>query len=83
MPRKKKNRYNDNNLAVAYYRYSSRSQDEETIATQRKHVRAYAKRLGLELVREYKDEAKSGRTVEGLDAGGSAAKARYGSSVHG
>lgn len=44
-----------------YLRYSSSSQDPQTIEVQRKKCMEYAKNNGLEVIREYKDEAKSGR----------------------
>lgn len=51
---------NNNNLAIAYYRYSSAAQDAISIERQRDAVCEYAKERGLSIVAEYKDEARSG-----------------------
>lgn len=51
---------NDNNLAIAYYRYSSHSQNEMSIDQQRQQAHAYADAHGLTIVREYEDAAKTG-----------------------
>lgn len=51
---------NDNNLAIAYYRYSSHSQNETSIDQQRKLAETYAREHGYNIVKEYKDEALSG-----------------------
>ena len=51
---------NDNNNAVAYYRYSSHAQNERSIDQQRKEVQQYAELHGYAIVREYWDEALSG-----------------------
>ena len=51
---------NDNNNAVAYYRYSSHAQNERSIDQQRKEVEQYAELHGYTIVREYWDEALSG-----------------------
>lgn len=59
---KKKMTYNDNNLAVAYYRYSSQSQNEASIEQQREHAHLYAKAHGLQIIMEYEDKAVSGTT---------------------
>ena len=63
--REKKSRYNDNNRAIAYYRYSSARQKEVSIEIQKQAVHEHAEKLGYEIVREYQDKAKSGRKVEG------------------
>lgn len=62
MSRSKKVKFkqNDNNYAVAYYRYSSRAQNEESIDQQREMALKYAKEHGLEIIKEYSDEAESG-----------------------
>ena len=52
---------NDNNYAIAYYRYSSSSQNEASIEQQRNEAIKYAKDKGLELIKEYEDAAISGR----------------------
>lgn len=51
---------NDNNLAIAYYRFSSNAQDAISIERQREAVQEYAQERGLTIVKEYKDEARSG-----------------------
>lgn len=51
---------NANDLAIAYYRYSSHSQNEASIEQQREAAHAYAKSNGLTIVAEYEDAAKSG-----------------------
>lgn len=56
--------YNDNNLVVGYYRYSSASQNEASIEQQREPVHRWAKAQGLQVVREYADAARSGVTTE-------------------
>ena len=59
---KKKNKTskNDNNLAIAYYRYSSHSQNELSIDQQRAQAQKYAETHGLQIVREYEDKAMTG-----------------------
>ena len=52
---------NDNNLAVVYARYSSHSQNEASIEQQLEAAREYARKNGLEIVKEYTDAAMSGR----------------------
>ena len=54
-------RQNDNNLAVVYARYSSHSQNEASIEQQLEVAREYARKNGLEIVKEYTDAAMSGR----------------------
>lgn len=51
---------NDNNLAVAYYRYSSSSQNEASIDQQREMAEKFAKDHGLTIISEYYDKAESG-----------------------
>ncbi len=60
MARAKKFVQNDNNLAIAYYRYSSHSQNEMSIDQQRQQAHAYAEAHGLTIVKEYEDAAKTG-----------------------
>lgn len=47
--------------AKLYLRYSSSSQDPQTIEVQRKKCLEYAKRLNLNVIGEYVDEAQTGR----------------------
>ncbi len=47
--------------AVIYARYSSSSQDEQTIEMQLKKCHEYAKANKLNVIKEYTDEAKTGR----------------------
>lgn len=62
MSRSKKVKFkqNDNNYAIAYYRYSSRAQNEASIDQQREMALKYAKEHDLEIIKEYSDEAESG-----------------------
>ncbi len=62
MAQKKKTPYNDNNMAIAYYRFSSHSQNEASIDQQREAARKYAAAKGFTIVREYEDRAISGTT---------------------
>jgi DNA invertase Pin-like site-specific DNA recombinase len=48
--------------AVIYARYSSHSQNEQSIEGQLKDDYAYADQLGIKVVGEYIDKAQSGRT---------------------
>lgn len=57
---RKKSKLNDNNLAIAYYRYSSHSQNEASIEQQRELAHEWADAHGLKIVREYEDAAISG-----------------------
>ncbi|MCR4789264.1 MAG: recombinase family protein [Lachnospiraceae bacterium] len=59
MARIKEHKYNDNNLAIAYYRYSSDRQDTSN-EQQAKAAHAYADAHGFTIIREYADEAISG-----------------------
>lgn len=54
---------NDNNNAIAYYRFSSHSQNEDSIDQQRERAHAYAKGKGFKIIKEYEDAAISGTTV--------------------
>lgn len=53
---------NDNNFAIAYYRYSSHSQNEASIEQQREVAIEYAKGHGYKIIKEYEDAAISGTT---------------------
>ena len=59
----KKPTYNDNNLAIAYYRFSSHAQNEASIDQQREAAHKYAAAKGFTIVKEYEDRAISG-TIE-------------------
>lgn len=48
--------------AIAYYRYSSAMQDENSIKAQRDAVQKYAAREGINIIREFIDREKSGKT---------------------
>jgi DNA invertase Pin-like site-specific DNA recombinase len=52
--------YNDNTLAIAYYRYSSASQNEASIDQQRELVHRWAASQKLTIFREYDDPARTG-----------------------
>ena len=52
MARKKKFELNDNNLAIAYYRFSSHSQTEASIDQQRELAHAWADAHGFKIVKE-------------------------------
>lgn len=56
---------NDNNNAIAYYRYSSHSQNEASIDQQRELAHKWAEDHGFKLIREYEDAAISGTTEDG------------------
>ncbi len=51
--------YNDNQMVVAYYRYSSSSQNEASIEQHREMVQRWAAAQGLIVVAEYEDAAKT------------------------
>lgn len=53
---------NNNNYAVAYYRFSSHSQNEASIDQQREAAHGYAKQHGFKIVAEYEDRGISGTT---------------------
>lgn len=63
MAKYKKFIQNDNNNAIAYYRFSSHSQNEASIDQQREQAEAYAKAKGFTIVKEYADAAISGTTA--------------------
>lgn len=56
--------YNDNQMVVAYYRYSSSSQNEASIEQQREMVQRWASSQGLIVVSEYEDAAKTGTNAD-------------------
>ena len=64
MARKSKFKPNDNNLAIAYYRFSSHSQNEASIDQQREQAQAFAEAHGYHIVKEYEDAAMSGTTSD-------------------
>lgn len=55
---------NEGNFAIAYYRYSSSSQNEDSIEQQRKAAQEFAKSNGLTIIKEYEDRGISGTTEE-------------------
>ena len=60
----RKFKQNDNNLAIAYYRFSSDAQSDASIKQQREAAEKYAKDNGWKIIREYQDEAISGTESE-------------------
>lgn len=61
--RKKKHR----KTAVAYGRFSSNNQREESIDAQLRAIREYCEKENIELIAEFKDEAISGKTDDRAD----------------
>lgn len=55
---------NENHLAVAYYRYSSHSQNDASIEQQQQLAKQWCENNGYQLINEYEDRAKSGTTAE-------------------
>ncbi|MDI6872569.1 MAG: recombinase family protein, partial [Bacillota bacterium] len=53
---------NESPRAVAYARYSSDNQREESVVAQLRAIREYAARQGVEVVHEYVDEARTATT---------------------
>lgn len=53
--------------AVAYYRYSSHGQTEQSIEGQRAYARAYAAARGYTIIHEYADRAMTGRNDDRED----------------
>lgn len=51
---------NDNDFAIAYYRFSSHAQSDVSIQQQWDAAQKYAAGHGLQIIKEYKDEAISG-----------------------
>ena len=64
MAKTKKFEQTDNNLAVAYYRYSSHSQNDASINQQRELVTKFAESKGYNIVHEYWDEGISGTIID-------------------
>ena len=60
MAKRKKFVQNNNNLAIAYYRYSSHAQNEASIEQQRESAEKYAAGHGFVIMKEYADAALSG-----------------------
>ena len=60
MAKQKKFVQNNNNLAIAYYRYTSHAQNEASIAQQREAAEKYAEAHGYTIMKEYAYEALSG-----------------------
>ncbi len=60
----KKFKQNDNNYAIAYYRFSSHAQNETSIDQQKEQAHLYAETHGLTIIKEYADKAISGTTAE-------------------
>lgn len=54
-------------LGVIYTRFSSQSQDKQTTEVQLKICRDFAKKLGITIVREFSDEAHTGRNFDRPD----------------
>src|SRR5882757_760353 len=54
-------------FAAAYVRMSTEHQQYST-SNQMDAIREYAKRRGLEIVKEYSDEGKSGLNIQGRDS---------------
>ena len=54
-------------LAIAYARFSSDNQREESIAAQLRAIREYAVKNNITIIREYCDEARSATTTENRD----------------
>ena len=55
------------NTAAVYVRMSTEHQQYST-SNQMDVIREYAKRRGLEIVKEYSDEGKSGLNIQGRDS---------------
>lgn len=56
----KRVKQNDNNLAIAYYRFSSSAQNEASIDQQREVAQKYAAEKGFKIIKEYSDAAMTG-----------------------
>ncbi len=50
--------------AIAYYRSSSERQSEHSISVQQAHIRAWAVKNGIKIIREFSDAGKSGSIDE-------------------
>ncbi len=55
---------NDNSFAIAYYRYSSHSQNDASIEQQQEQAHIYAETHGYKIIKEYADRAITGTTAE-------------------
>lgn len=55
---------NPGNTAFAYYRYSSDAQRECSIEQQKDAIAEYAARNGIDVVEDFKDEAKTGTSLD-------------------
>ena len=64
MGKSKKFHANDNNLAIAYYRFSSHSQNDASIDQQRELAHTWADTHGYKIIKEYQDAAISGTTED-------------------
>lgn len=64
MGKSKKFHANDNNLAIAYYRFSSHSQNDASIDQQRELAHTWADTHGYKIIKEYEDAAISGTTED-------------------
>jgi DNA invertase Pin-like site-specific DNA recombinase len=53
--------------AIAYYRHSAQDRQENSIPIQQEQVRKFANENGIKIIREFKDEGKSGLSTEGRD----------------
>ena len=51
---------NNNNYAIAYYRYSSHNQNEMSIEQQQEAAKRYAEEHGYQIIAEYADKAMTG-----------------------
>jgi len=60
MAKKKLPPYNDNNFAIAYYRYSSHAQRDVSIEQQQQACQEYARTHGYTIIKEYADRHMSG-----------------------
>ncbi len=56
--------FNDNDMVVGYYRYSSSSQNEASIEQQQKLVHRWAAPEGLTILREYTDPARTATNTD-------------------
>ena len=55
---------NNNNYAIAYYRYSSSGQNEASIDQQRECAERFAESKGLTIIKEYADAAMTGTSAD-------------------
>src|SRR5213082_2781038 len=63
----KKEKETSHNYAAAYVRMSTEHQQYST-SNQMDVIREFAKRRGLEIVKDYSDEGKSGLNIQGRDS---------------